>query len=75
MLVLLWVASGDELEFKVETPIENIYEEQVFDPTEDVSGKDDHSLDITTIFASLVVSLLSVCCATYHLFIKPPNMP
>jgi hypothetical protein len=39
MLVLLWVAPGDEFESEVETPVESVYEEQVFDPPEDVSGK------------------------------------
>ena len=31
------------------------------------------TLDITTIFALLVVSMLSLCRATYHLVIKPPK--
>ena len=33
------------------------------------------TLDPTTIFAMLVVSMLSLCRASYQLFIKPPNMP
>ena len=40
-----------------------------------ISGKTTVTLDTTTIFAMLVVSLLSLCRATYHLFIKPSNMP
>ena len=40
-----------------------------------ISGKMTVTLDLTTIFAMLVVSMLSLCRATYHLFIKPPNMP
>ena len=40
-----------------------------------ISGKMTVTLDLTTIFAMLVVSMLSLRRATYHLFIKPPNMP
>ena len=40
-----------------------------------ISGKMTITLDITTIFAMLVVSMLSLCRATYHLFIKPPKLP
>ena len=32
-----------------------------------ISGKMTISLDLTTIIAMLVVSMLSLCCATYHL--------
>jgi len=39
-----------------------------------ISGKMTVSLDLTTIFAMLVVSMLSLCRATYHLFIKPPQI-
>ena len=40
-----------------------------------ISGKMTVTLDLTTIFAMVVVSMLSLCRATYHLFIKPPYMP
>ena len=40
-----------------------------------ISGKMTITLDLTTIFAMLVVSMLSLCRATYHLFIKPPKLP
>ena len=40
-----------------------------------ISGKMTVTLDLTTIFAMLVVSMLSLCPATYHLFIKPPKLP
>ena len=40
-----------------------------------ISGKMTVTLDLTTIFAMIVVSMLSLCRATHHLFIKPPNMP
>ena len=40
-----------------------------------ISGKITVTLDLTTIFAMLVVLMLSLCRTTYHLFIKPPNMP
>ena len=40
-----------------------------------ISGKMIVTLDLTTIFAMLVVSVLSLCRATYHLFIKPPKLP
>ena len=36
-----------------------------------ISGKMTVTLDTTTIFALLVVSMLLLCRATYHLFIKP----
>ena len=40
-----------------------------------ISGKMTVTLDLTTIFAMLVVSLLPLCRATYHLFIKLPKLP
>ena len=40
-----------------------------------ISGQMTITLDLTTIFAMLVVSMLSLCRATYHLFIKPPKLP
>ena len=40
-----------------------------------ISGKMSVTLDLTTIFAMLVDSMLSLCGATHHLFIKPSNMP
>src|SRR6266496_2345282 len=40
-----------------------------------ISDKRTVTLDLTTIFAMLVVSMLSLCRATYHLFIKPPKLP
>ena len=40
-----------------------------------ISGKMTVTLDTATIFALLVVSMLSLCRATYHLFIKPPKLP
>ena len=40
-----------------------------------ISGKMTVTLATTTIFAMLVVSMLLLCRATYHLFTKPPNMP
>src|SRR6266496_989503 len=40
-----------------------------------ISGKMTVTLDTTTIFALLVVSMLSICRATYHLSIKPPKLP
>ena len=40
-----------------------------------ISGKMTVTLDLTTIFAMLVVSMLSLSRATYHLFIKPPKLP
>lgn len=46
---ILWVESGGPTEF--EEPVENVYEEQSFYPTEEISGKMIISLDITTIFA------------------------
>src|SRR6266496_125963 len=40
-----------------------------------ISGKMTVTLDLTTIFAMLVVSMILLCRATHHLFIKLPNMP
>ena len=40
-----------------------------------ISGKMTLTLDLTNIFAMLVVSMLSLCRATHHLFIKPPKLP
>ena len=40
-----------------------------------ISGKMTITLDLTNIIAMLVVSMLSLCRATHHLFIKPPNVP
>src|SRR5215216_7128365 len=40
-----------------------------------ISGKMTVTLDLTTIFALLVVSMLFLCRATHHLFIKPPKLP
>ena len=40
-----------------------------------ISGKMTVTLDLTTIFVMLVVSMLSLRRATYHLFIKPPKLP
>src|SRR6266496_6595987 len=40
-----------------------------------ISGKMTVTLDTTTILALLVVSMLSLCRATYHLSIKPPKLP
>ena len=39
-----------------------------------ISRKITVTLDLTTIFAMLVVSMLSLCHATHHLFIQPLNM-
>ena len=38
-----------------------------------ISGKMTVPLDLTTIFAVLVVSMLSLCHATYHLLSSLPN--
>ena len=40
-----------------------------------IFGKTIVTLDLTTIIAMLVASMLSLCHATYHLFIKPPKLP
>ena len=40
-----------------------------------ISGKMTVTLDLTTIIAMLVVSMLSLCRASYHLFIMPPLLP
>ena len=45
---IVWVESGDATEF--EEPVENIYEEQSYHPTEESSGKMTITLDIDTIF-------------------------
>ena len=40
-----------------------------------ISGKMTVTLDLTTIFAMLVVLMLSLCRFSYHLFIEPPKLP
>ena len=40
-----------------------------------ILGKMTITLDLTTIIATLVVLMLSLCRASYHLFIKPPKLP
>ena len=40
-----------------------------------ISGKMTVTLDLITIFAMLVVSMLSLCHASYHLFIEPAKLP
>jgi hypothetical protein len=40
-----------------------------------ISGKITVTLDLTTNFAMLVVSILSLCRASYHLFSNPPKLP
>ena len=40
-----------------------------------IPGKMIVTLDLTTIIAMLVVSMLSLCRASYHLFITPPKLP
>ena len=40
-----------------------------------ISGKMTATLDLTTIIAMLVVWMLSLHRASYHLFIKPPKLP
>ena len=40
-----------------------------------ILGKMTATLDLTTIIAMLVVSMLSLCHATHQLFVNPPNMP
>ena len=44
-------------------------------PPSGISGKMTVTLDLTTIIAMLVVSMLSLCRATYHLFIEPAKLP
>ena len=40
-----------------------------------ISGKMAVTLDLTTIIAMLVVSMLLLCRVTYHLLVKPPKLP
>ena len=40
-----------------------------------ILGKMTVTLDLTTIIATLVVLMLSLCRASYHLFIEPPRLP
>ena len=44
-------------------------------PPSGISGKMTVTLDLTNIIAMLVVSMLSLCHASYHLFIEPPKLP
>ena len=40
-----------------------------------ISGKMTITLDLITIIAMLVASMLSLCHVAYHLLIKPPKLP
>ena len=40
-----------------------------------ISGKMTVTLDLITIIAMLVASVLSLCRVTHHLLIKPPKLP
>ena len=40
-----------------------------------ISAKMTVTLDLTTIIAMLVASMLSLCRVTYHLLVKPPKLP
>ena len=40
-----------------------------------ISGKMTVTLDLITIIAMLVASMLSLCRVPYHLLIKPPKLP
>ena len=40
-----------------------------------ILGKMTVTLDLTSIIAMLVVSMLSLCRASYHLFFEPPKLP
>ena len=44
-------------------------------PPSGILGKMTVTLDLTTIIAMLIVLMLSLCRATYHLFLKPPILP
>ena len=72
-MFLSWVEPG--YEFVNEEPVEYAYEDQAFDNSENLADKMTITLDLTTIIAMLVVSMLSLCRACYHLFIKPPKLP
>ena len=69
---LLWVEPGDE--YVHEEPVEYANEDQAFDNSENLAGKMTiPSISLLSLLASC--SVLSLCCATYHLFIKPPKLP
>ena len=54
LVFLLWVEPGDE--FVNEEPVENAYEDQAFDNSENLAGKMTATLDLSTIIAMLVAS-------------------
>ena len=54
LVFLLWVEPGDE--YVHEEPVENAYEDQAFDNSENLAGKMTVTLDLTTIIAMLVAS-------------------
>ena len=71
-MFLLWVEPGDE--YVNEEPIEYANEDQDFDNSENIAGKMTiPSISLLSLLASCFV--LSLCCATYHLFFKPPILP
>ena len=49
LVFLFWVEPGDEFVF--EEPVEYVYEDQAFHLLEELCRQDDHTLEITSIFA------------------------
>src|SRR3954468_17843539 len=82
LLVLLsWVEPGDE--YVNEEPVENAYEDQAFDNSENLAGKMTiPSKSLLPLLARLLALLLCPCCDTYHLLyhasyiaMSAPNHP
>src|SRR3954466_8619089 len=71
LVSLPWVEPGDE--YVNEEPVENTYEDQAFDNSENFAGKMTiPSKSLLSLLARLLALLLCLCCDTYHLLIMPP---
>src|SRR3954470_14247733 len=81
LILLSWVEPGDE--YVNEEPVENAYEDQAFDNSENLAGKMIiPSKSLLSLLARLLALLLCPCCDTYHLLyhasyitLSAPNHP
>src|SRR3954470_10317836 len=81
LFFLLWVEPGDE--YVNEEAVENAFEDQAFDNSENLAGKMTiPSKSLLSLLARLLALLLCLCCDTYHLLyhasyiaMSAPNHP
>ena len=73
LVFLLWVEPGDE--YVNEEPVENAYEDQAFDNSENLAGKMTATLDLTTIIAMLVTSFFRYATLPITYLSSHPILP